>query len=103
MGRKKTRHHRKPKHQGGTDDRENIKYVTDKKHKAWHVLFSGTMKVPQIAHQLNNTWIDPDYVLIPFRRLKVLGKYYEPDFELLKNVEPREIFKDPNQLSLPFP
>lgn len=100
MGKRKTRHHLRPKCQGGTDDSSNIKYVTDKKHKAWHILFSGTMTVPQIAHQLNNTWIDPEWVLIPFKRLKVLSKYYEPDYQPLRNATPEEIFKDPNQLSL---
>ena len=101
MGKRRTRHHRKPVCQGGTD--EHIKYVTDKKHKAWHVLFSGTLTMPQICHQLNTTWIDPEFVFIPFRRLSVLSKYFDPEeYQRLANVEPIEIFKDPNQLSL-FP
>ena len=64
MARKrKTRHHRKPRSAGGSDDRENISWVTEKEHAAYNPLFRD---VPpnKVAAILNKRWIDPEWVLI---------------------------------------
>ena len=81
MGKKKSRHHRRSKFHGGTDDPSNISWVSDKRHKAFHILWSGEKTVDQIALELSKVWIDPHF------ELKVVR---------IKN----EI--DPNQLEIPF-
>lgn len=58
--RKLTQHHRNPKSLGGTDEQSNISNVTEKKHRAWHVLF-GTKTPDKIIWELNNVWMDPAY------------------------------------------
>ena len=62
---KKDNHHRLPSALGGTDDypRNNLVHVPVRKHRAWHTLFSGDMTLEQIVHQLNETWIDPRFIL----------------------------------------
>lgn len=60
-----TKHHRCPKSLFGSDSKENISFVTHKKHRAFHALFinpDGTcMNVEQIVHELNTYWTDPAY------------------------------------------
>jgi hypothetical protein len=63
-----TRHHRKPKCQGGTAAKENISRIPLKKHAAFHTLFPGDWTVERIANELNRVYIDPDWELIPVRR-----------------------------------
>ena len=58
-----TVHHRRCKSNGGRNQPENLVYVDQLKHRAWHILF-GNMKIDQIAYVLNNTWIDPRFKLI---------------------------------------
>ena len=62
-----TNHHRKPRSLGGDDTARNVIRVPDKKHQAWHMLFSN-LTPAQIAEVINATWLDPDYVLVAFRR-----------------------------------
>ncbi len=57
---KVTKHHRKMKTHGGTDDPKNIYYVKDIRHRAFHTLF-GHMNAEEIARELSAHWIDPDY------------------------------------------
>lgn len=63
----KTRHHRKCKSNGGTFTKRNISRVDSTLHQAFHKLFvnADTFGIAQI---LNDTWIDPDYILIVKRR-----------------------------------
>lgn len=63
MAHKKTVHHRKPRSIGGTDDTRNLSYITDRKHKAWHTLFQNK-RADQIVWELNNVYLDPDYVVV---------------------------------------
>lgn len=57
-----TAHHRRCRSHGGGDNPENISYVPEKKHQAWHVLFSN--KTPaQIVQLLNDVWLPPDVKL----------------------------------------
>ena len=61
--KKKTGHHRKPRSTGGSNDRENISWVTDHEHRAYHMLFDN--KPPrEVARILTKRWIDPEWVLI---------------------------------------
>lgn len=66
--KKLTVHHRKPRSHGGSNESRNKSLVTYKKHEAFHYLFmtkdSKCMTPFQIADELNNTWIDPDYKII---------------------------------------
>lgn len=61
------RHHRKCKSNGGTYARRNISKVKPTEHQAFHILFSNK-DAYGIAEILNDTWIDPDYILIVKRR-----------------------------------
>lgn len=66
-GDKITKHHRKPRCNGGNNKNENISKVQMKRHEAYHLLFNEGD--PQyIAKVLSETWIDPDYVMIAVRR-----------------------------------
>lgn len=60
---KKTVHYRKPVSTGGTNDPENLSYVKDKHHQAYHLLFANYNPY-QVAKILNDKWIDPNYQLI---------------------------------------
>ena len=60
---KKSKHHRKPRANGGRNHKRNISYVPDHQHSAFHTLF-GTKNVYEIAQELNEHWIDPDFKFI---------------------------------------
>lgn len=81
MAKKKTRHHRRSRFLNGGDEADNISYVSDKKHKAFHILWSGEKTVHQIAFELNTLWIDPHF-----------------RFDVVRIKDER----NPNQLELPF-
>lgn len=59
-----TGHHRRPRSHGGKRNEENLSYVPNKLHEAYHLLFSNN-SVNRIADILNEHWIDPDYVMVP--------------------------------------
>lgn len=61
------RHHRKCKSRKGTDHPRNISYVRHDLHVAYHRLFQNA-DPHQVAHILNETWIDPDYKLVAVKR-----------------------------------
>jgi hypothetical protein len=63
-------HHRKPKVLGGSGRIEgpNMVHVKICKHRAWHILFE-TSTPQEIARIINKTWIDPDWELIPVKRI----------------------------------
>lgn len=60
-------HHRKPRSICQNKDEKvrsiNKSKVRQNKHRAWHVLF-GNMTAEAIAEEINNTWLDPDYIFI---------------------------------------
>lgn len=58
-----SRHHRKMRTNGGTNDPKNMSVVPHNKHVAFHILF-GDKTTQQIADVLNEIWIDPDFELI---------------------------------------
>jgi len=62
-----TRHHRKPKAQKGRA-KDGISEVSDAKHRAWHTLFSGERSTRSIVKELNDVWIDPEYILTVRKR-----------------------------------
>ena len=54
--RRKTKHHILPSSRGGTNYHKNIALVYDKKHKAYHIMFSN-MTPDEIIHELvDNYW-----------------------------------------------
>lgn len=67
MGKKKKtdKHHRRPTSIGGSNSERNISIIPIKKHCAWHILFAN-MQATEIAREINEKYIDPDYVLLPF-------------------------------------
>lgn len=67
-----SRHHRKCKSNGGTDDVRNISTVSRLHHKAFHILFAN-FDPHQIATILNNLWIDPDYELVVRRKVPYIN------------------------------
>jgi hypothetical protein len=62
-----TRHHRKPKSLGGGMDNRNIALLPNKKHEAWHFLFSN-LPPERIVQLINSQFLDPDYQLILERK-----------------------------------
>jgi hypothetical protein len=59
----KSFHHRKPKAIGGDNSKRNLTVVDHRQHEAWHKLF-GTMTPHQIADEINNRWLDPDFKFV---------------------------------------
>lgn len=62
-----TRHHRKPKCLKGSSHDSNISLVGKKRHRAYHALFQHG-NPHQVAKELNEVWIDPEFKLIVVRR-----------------------------------
>jgi len=60
-------HHRKAKSRGGNSKPRNLSRVPRHLHVAYHKLFTN-MQPDQIAALLNETWVDPDFILIAVRR-----------------------------------
>jgi hypothetical protein len=57
--RRWTQHHRKLSSDGGDKSPENLVWVTDKQHKAWHLLFNSDGP-NEIARKCNEIWLPPD-------------------------------------------
>ena len=62
-----TRHHRRPRSQGGRHEGDNISFVPNKLHEAYHLLFANN-SVKRISEILNEHWIDPETALVPIPR-----------------------------------
>lgn len=62
-----TRHHRKPRKLGGKSSKGNISLISREKHEAWHLLVNH-QDIHEIARILSDTYIDPDYVLVPIKK-----------------------------------
>lgn len=58
-----SRHHRKCVANNGSGDDENISVVPEKKHRAWHMLFSS-LTPHEIADYISEVWIEPKYRFI---------------------------------------
>ena len=56
-------HHRKPISLGGTNHPNNLVRVSKIAHMHWHSLF-GALPIEEIVKLLNDTWLDPTYVLV---------------------------------------
>lgn len=61
-----SRHHRKPRSLGGSDEPANISVVTQKHHNAWHTLFSN-YSPETIASIITEKWIPKGYRFICVR------------------------------------
>lgn len=58
-----TKHHRLPKSLGGQGIHKNISWVPQKLHEAFHLVF-GASSAEKIAAELNENWVDPNYVMV---------------------------------------
>jgi hypothetical protein len=67
-----SRHHRKMRCHGGSDDPSNISTVPAYRHEAFHILFNSRT-TEEIAKYLNSVWIDPEDELVVVKRSKPLG------------------------------
>jgi hypothetical protein len=64
-----TKHHRKSRHNGGITNEKNISFVPFFQHMAYNILFNdGHMSALQIARNLTDIWIDPDFILVAIQR-----------------------------------
>ena len=61
-------HHRRSRKLNGSNKAENLSDVDVKRHALWHQMFSGDMTVQQIVDEINEVWIDPDFILTVRRR-----------------------------------
>jgi hypothetical protein len=63
---KMSKHHKRMKsHQGGNEP-ENILWCSQRKHRAFHLLFQN-WEPPQIAKELNR-WIANDWVVVAYKK-----------------------------------
>lgn len=67
--RRTSKHHRRPRSKGGTNDDRNVSKVTPKEHEAWHTLFQN-MDAVDIANRINAVWLDPAFEFLCLRRGK---------------------------------
>lgn len=74
-----TRHHRRPRSKGGKHEGDNISFVPNKLHEAYHLLFANN-SVNRIAEILNDHFIDPDYFMVPVPR-----DFLDVIYKILKN------------------
>lgn len=72
--RRTNRHHRKSRSRtggipfdGDVEGIPNVKVVDYKRHQCFHCLFEDTHPV-SIAHELNDKWCDPEYVMVAVPR-----------------------------------
>jgi len=56
-----TRHHRRPKSIGGSDQDWNISVLPEKLHNSWHFLFEN-MSAFEICKVINEKYLDTRYV-----------------------------------------
>ncbi len=63
----KTKHHRRPRSKGGNGDPENISYIPDADHKAWHQLFVN-YDPEKISQLINELYLDPRYRFVCIRK-----------------------------------
>ena len=63
-----------PKKPKGDSSPSNLSLVPDKKHQAWHLLFSNHT-VHVIANIINQTWIDSNFELIVRRKNEILTTF----------------------------
>ncbi len=66
MKPKLTRHHKKCRANGGTDEPENISMLPEKYHTSWHTLFK-TYDAHTIARLINKFYLDPafEFIVVP--------------------------------------
>ena len=64
---KVSKHHRKFRANGGTDNKANLIELPHNKHMAFHLLFRD-FTPERIAKELNDRYIDPDYEMIAVRK-----------------------------------
>ena len=62
-----TKHHRRPRSRGGKNSPRNISHIPKKFHEAWHLLFQN-WEPEQIAKNITEWYLDPDYVMLAVRR-----------------------------------
>jgi hypothetical protein len=60
-------HHRLPRSAGGRNTKDNMVRVPQALHRAWHLLFRNWLP-PQIADELNKTWISKQWRMVAFTR-----------------------------------
>lgn len=66
-----TRHHRRPVSLGGSSDSHNIIWLPANKHRSWHALVAN-MSPQEIAKELSDKYLDPDWQLIAIRKTPVV-------------------------------
>lgn len=62
-----SRNHHQCRSNKGTSDKENIVFVSQVAHRAYHTLFANK-DAYGIAQILNETWIDPHYELVVYKK-----------------------------------
>ena len=58
-----SRHHRKPRSLGGTDEKSNISVLPRTRHSAWHTLFQN-WSPQRIAEEINERYLDPSVKMV---------------------------------------
>lgn len=93
---KTTTHHRLPTSRGGTNKHENISYVPDKQHRAYHYLF-GNMIPEELIKEFNDNYAHIDWKTLSIKKQEALhalwGNYGIK--EIIQDLNTRWI--DPNK------
>lgn len=64
-----SRHHRKPRHLGGSNCRCNIRLCTQREHDLWNFISNYEQRTLGEMAKFLSGWIDPDYEFIVRRKL----------------------------------
>lgn len=78
-------HHRRARSLGGTNEKRNTVTVRRTKHEAFHKLF-GAGDPLEVAKILNETWLDPDYVMIPVHKADIARLLAHFDYKKYKKL-----------------
>jgi hypothetical protein len=63
MSPKKSKHHRKCRSNGGSNDLSNLSFIKEKEHTAWHYLFQN-YEAGKIALLITDKFLDPEWELV---------------------------------------
>lgn len=86
-------HHLLPRSQGGKNTKDNMVRVPQALHRAWHLLWRN-MLPPEIAADLNKTWISKQWRMVAFakpekgKRGKTVILYEDQDCKVIMKEKP---------------
>jgi len=62
-----SKHHRRPRSQGGSDAEYNLSFVPQSEHHHWHS-FAGNLTPEEICEKINRKFLCTEYMFVCIRR-----------------------------------